>query len=135
MSKRAGRQSSTSSVSTARPTGRFAVRPGTFNLAGELFTPDGARLVRTGSDVSVADARAAVRAGATVAFEACGCGGGGRECRPFWPDDAAVRAIARSSSPVISAKHSAPTWIDVWEGDGVHVAFFHGEVSWGSLFD
>ncbi|PCN48129.1 hypothetical protein Csp2054_08195 [Curtobacterium sp. 'Ferrero'] len=114
-------------------TGRSAVRPGTFNLAGELFTPAAARLALVDSDISGERAAALVRDGAEVAFEACGCGGGG-PCRPVWPEVAVVSFAAKASPPRISPRPSAPTWIDVWAGDGTTVVFCHGDVTWGSVF-
>ena len=62
MSKRAGRPSPdnpTSGVMRRAVTkGRFAVRPGTFNLAGQFFTPDGGRLEKVVADVDVTQVRA-----------------------------------------------------------------------------
>lgn len=112
--------------------GRFAVRPGTFNLAGELFTPAGDRLSRLETDISEEAAGVLVRDGAEVAFEACGCGGGG-QCKPYWPERAEIKALSRSSLPQVSSRPTAPTWIDVWAGDGTTAVFCHGDISWGSM--
>lgn len=70
--------------------------------------------------------------GAEVAFEACGCGGGG-QCKPYWPEKAKIKALSRSSLPQMSPRPTAPTWIDVWAGDGTTVVFCHGDITWGSL--
>ncbi|QCR44112.1 hypothetical protein C1N91_11855 [Curtobacterium sp. SGAir0471] len=134
MTKRARRAAVAvgSPTAGARATsGRFAVRPGTFNLAGELFTPAGARLTRRKTDISVETAAELVRAGAELAYEVCGCGGGG-PCKPVWPERAAIAVLAKSSLPSVSARPTAPTWMDVWAGDGVTAVFCHGDITWGS---
>ncbi|MET3638279.1 hypothetical protein [Curtobacterium oceanosedimentum] len=112
--------------------GRFAVRPGTFNLAGELFTPAGVRLTRRETDVSEETAAALVRAGAEVVYEACGCGGGG-PCKPLWTEPAGATAIAKTTLPTVQSRPTAPTWIDVWAGDGATAVFCHGDITWGPM--
>ncbi|WP_152999008.1 hypothetical protein [Curtobacterium oceanosedimentum] len=132
MTKRA-RTTGRGKISAATTSGgRFAVRPGTFNLAGELFTPEGNRLSRLEEDIREEVAAVLVRDGAEVAFEACGCGGGG-QCKPYWPGKAKIKALSRSSLPQMSPRPTAPTWIDVWAGDGTTVVFCHGDITWGSL--
>ena len=137
MSKRAGRPSPdnpTSGVMRRAVTkGRFAVRPGTFNLAGQFFTPDGGRLEKVVADVDVTEIRALVRRGATVAFEGCGCGGGG--CTPAWPSPIDVHAAAAAAEPVFTGRQGTPTWADVWAVEGTRVVFLHGDVTWGSLLE
>lgn len=112
--------------------GRSAVRPGTFNLAGDLFTPTGARLSCVETDVDEERAAALVRAGAEVAFESCGCGGGGG-CKPIWPGGTAIETLAAAALPRVHVHAAAPTWIDVWAGDGVTAVFCHGDITWGSV--
>ena len=115
-----------------KSTGRFAARSGTFNLAGELSTPEGARLSLVEEDVSEATAGELARPGARVAFEACGCGGGA-PCKPFWPDARTVTVVSTTSVPQVSSRPSAPTWIDVWAGGGETVIFCYGDMTWGSM--
>jgi hypothetical protein len=109
------------------------VRPGTFNLAGQFFTPDGGRLEKAAADVDAAEVRTLVRRGATVAFEGCGCGGGG--CTPAWPSPIDVSAAAAAAAPVFMRRQGTPTWADVWAMEGTRVVFLHGDVTWGSLLE
>ncbi|WP_144765859.1 hypothetical protein [Curtobacterium sp. 9128] len=136
MAKRGARTTQRAADPVQRPvtTGRYAVRPGTFNLAGELFTPSGVRLSRADADVTAERAAAAVRNGAAVVFESCGCGGGG-PCRPRWLEAPASLAVAKRSEPRMVVDGTTPTWIDVWEVDGSTAVFLHGDVEWGSLLD
>lgn len=108
------------------PDGRNIVRPGKFNLAGRLFDPNGVALER-GEELTPAEARAAVAAGALVAFEGCGCGGWGG-CQPSWHS-----GVEFTKRPPRLARHSSPTWLELWRGDGVEVVFAHGDVEWGTI--
>lgn len=115
---------------TSTPPGpAHAVRPGRFNLAGELFTPEGIRVVRHRASVSPARAQALVDHGAALAHEGCGCGGWAG-CAPVWFTGTALEAL-RTSRPRLDLRTSAPTWIDVWLADTATVVFTHGAVTWG----
>lgn len=113
--------------------GRFAARPGTLNLAGQFFTLDGGRLEKAAADVDATEVGALVRHGATVAFEGCGCGGGG--CTPAWPSPIDVRAAAAAAEPVLEGRQGTPTWADAWAMGETRVVFLHGDVTWGSLLN
>lgn len=116
----------------AQPGKPAAVRPGTFNLSGDFFTPEGVMVRRTRSHVTPAEAAALVRNGSRVAFEGCGCGGGGG-CTPLWPSSAEAGDAAAVGKPRFTNKYGSPTWIDVWESDNQSVVFLHGDVSWGTI--
>lgn len=109
-------------------TGRHAVRPGRFNLAGEFFDLDGNALTCIAEVLQPHEALAEVRAGAIVAFEACGCGGSG-SCAPDWPGPAARKRMVAAGEPA-HVRGPAPTWIGLWSGSGSRVVFLHGEYEW-----
>lgn len=114
----------------AEPIPAREVRPGEHSAAGELFDPDGAVLSRVG-ELSPGQARTYVRQGALLAWEGCGCGGW-QGCQPTWYDDAARRILAERAAPRFRPRrHGAPTWIDLWQGDGGPVVYAHGDVVWG----
>ena len=121
----------TVAVRDARTDKRAAVRPGTFNLNGDFFTPEGVVVRRTKDEVTPAEAAALVRDGARVAFEGCGCGGGG--CTPLWPTSANAADAAAVGKPTFTDAYGSPTWIDVWESEDQSVVFLHGDVSWGTI--
>jgi hypothetical protein len=106
------------------------VRPGTYNLNGDLFDPSGILLRPFKTNISPSRAVAYVRNGADLAFEGCGCGGyvGGCDITWFTSDEAS----AGTAKFVKGA--GSPTWIDVVKGDDKVVVFVHGDVEWGSLF-
>lgn len=100
--------------------------PGTFDGAGDLTDPDGRHLERIGR-ITPKQASAAVSAGALLAFEGCGCGGY-VGCQPTWLDEEARGALM--GKPRFTKRYGAPTWIDLWRGDGVEVVLAHGDVEW-----
>jgi hypothetical protein len=116
----------------ARPDKRAAVRPGTFNVNGDFFTPEGVIIRRTREEVTPAEAAGLVRNGARVAFEGCGCGGGGG-CIPLWPSSADAADAAAVGKPTFTDEYGSPTWIDVWQSEDQSVVFLHGDVSWGTI--
>lgn len=104
--------------------------------------PEGRVLERVASNVSAAAAQSAVVAGARLAWEGCGCGGGWGGCTPTWLDAAArARAVAAGSPRLRGRVH--PTWIDLWAPvvpdevaagrcpPGDVVVYAHAEVVWG----
>jgi hypothetical protein len=116
----------------SRPTSRRSApaSPGRFNRDGDLFTPDGHELGLVAVDLSAEVALACVRAGAAVAHEGCGCGGGGT-CHPTWFSGDRL-ARAREVLPDVRGRR-APAWIDLWEWDGGLVVFVHGDVTWAGI--
>lgn len=111
---------------------RDAVRRGTFNLNGDFFTPEGVLLRRTKVEVTPSKATSLALLGARVAFEGCGCGGGGG-CTPSWPDRSDAAKAAAAGKPQFTGEYGSPTWIDVWNGGAETVVFLHGDVRWGTL--
>lgn len=109
--------------------GAYAVRPGAFNLAGELFAPDGQVLRCTARDITPRQAKKLVLRGALVAHEGCGCGGGYSDCGPVWVTAASLEQLP-SSAPPEFVDGQSPTWIDAWKGEDVTVVFTHGDVEW-----
>lgn len=116
------------------PDERTAVRPGTFNLNGDLFSPEGELVRRTKAQATPSEARKLVLLGARVAYEGCGCGGGGG-CTPSWLDREDAAKAAAATKPQFTGEYGSPTWIDVWKGDADTVVFLHGDVRWGILVD
>jgi len=106
-----------------------AVRPGGFNLVGTFFDPDGHPVERVG-ELSPGEARAAVAAGALLAFEGCGCGGSASGCEPEWASAEACSSLARGGAPRLVKGYGSPTWIDLWTGGTRSVVFLHGDVRW-----
>lgn len=139
MAKKRGRLGQPAAVRTGakapKATGRFAVRPGTFNLNGDFFTLDGVPLELADENVDPVAARELVRAGAAVVFERCGCGGGVGGCVPQWPNRLESRRVAAEAAPRFTARHGSPTWIDTWRGGDEVVVFLHGDVEWSTLLD
>lgn len=110
------------------------IRLGTTNRAGDFFDPAGNLLTLAHEEVSLVDAQTFVDDGAIVAFEPCGCGGGGRTgCTAEWFADEAVASIRGGSGPAVT-RGKAPTWIDVWKNEATTVVYAHGDVEWGDLF-
>ncbi|MFT4265044.1 MAG: hypothetical protein QM572_16795 [Nocardioides sp.] len=114
----------------AAPKHERTVRPGGFNVNGELFDPSGHLLSRIG-EVSPKRAQELVADGALVAFEGCGCGGS-VGCETEWIEPG-VLGILASSRPRFVKGHGSPTWIDLWEGDAGLALYAHGDVEWGGL--
>ncbi len=75
------------------------------------------------------DAQDAVRRGALLAWEACGCGGGGR-CHPVWVADA-ERARLSDGPPQLRGRHGTPTWLARWTAPSIEVVVAHGDTVWG----
>lgn len=94
--------------------------------AGDLTAPDGRCLERIG-DLAPKQARAAVTSGALLAFESCGCGGYA-DCPPVWVDEEVRSRLV--GKPRLVRGYGAPTWIDLWRGDGVEAVLAHGDVEW-----
>lgn len=108
------------------------MRPGKFNLGGDLFDPSGARLTLRTSEITPAQAADAVRDGAILAFESCGCGGGIGGCEIEWFDFADHARGIPGGVPTFVNEYGSPTWIDLWSGERP-VVFAHGDVKWGSI--
>ena len=106
------------------------IRPGTLNLEGNLCDPEGNILSERFDDIAEADALEAVRAGALVAFEECGCGGGGG-CGPEWFVGGQLSAL---TEPPQYKNGNEPSWISLWEGPARNVVFVHGSYRWPGLF-
>lgn len=104
------------------------VTPGRVNREGRLCDLDGTALSRLDGDWDERDALAAVKAGARIAFEGCGCGGG---CAPEWFGDDELREVVDPPHPIRGA---APSWIEIWESSGSRVVFVHGDYAWPKLF-
>ena len=114
--------------------GAHGVRPGRFNLAGEFFDPSGVRLDLCETEISPAQALEAVKSGALLAFEACGCGGVGvGSCEIEWFDSKDIVGSMGTGEPVFVNLHGSPTWIDLWSGQDGSVVFAHGDVRWGAV--
>ncbi|CAM5314203.1 hypothetical protein [Leifsonia shinshuensis] len=118
---------------SARSRAEKDARPGALGRDGALYDRQGLRMTRSIEELGPAEAADLVRDGAGVAFEGCGCGGA-TGCAIEWagPDEAIT--AARRGEPVFVRGHRAPTWIDLWQGDGARVVFLHGDVTWGDLF-
>lgn len=112
-------------------TGRFAVRPGGVNGAGEFFDPSGLQLWLQAEETTVDEAQRLVDTGALVIAEGCGCGGWYAGCTPRWVTDEQLRALRGAPSPTLLGRGGTPTWIDVWSNERGTVVFAHGDVSWG----
>lgn len=108
-----------------RPTRRIV--PGTINADGHLYGPGRDLLTRVKAQITPAQARSFVDAGALVAYEGCGCGGW-YGCAPSWfvPDE-----LPAGVRPRLVKGFGSPTWIDLWESDVSVVVFLHGDVEWG----
>lgn len=109
---------------------RTAIRPGTFNLEGELFAPDGTPLVCSDEALCPGEALAELRNGALLAFEGCGCGGGGG-CAPDWLDPRQRRDLCLAGQPRLTYD----CWIELWTGGTHRVVFAHGPIRWGPHLD
>ena len=109
------------------PVPRRPVVPGTFDLDGQLYGPSSDRLTKVRAEITPAQARSFVDAGALVAYEGCGCGGW-HGCVPSWfrPDE-----LPAGVPPRFVKGLGSPTWIDRWESDVSVVVFLHGDVEWG----
>lgn len=117
----------------AAPARGVVVRPGEHTPGGELLDPEG-NLVTCVGEISRGQARTLVRSGALLAWEGCGCGGW-TGCQPTWFDAEVRSALRERSTPRFKTKrHGAPTWIDLWQGDGGSVVYAHGDVVWGDAF-
>lgn len=104
--------------------------PGRLNRDGDLCDPGGDILDEADSDLSEDDALFAVHAGASVAYESCGCGGGGR-CAPQWFTGHDVRNV---DLPPRRIRGKTPSWISLWQGLERQVVFVHGDYVWAGLF-
>ncbi len=119
-------------LSASDPARTRDARPGRFGRDGALYDPQGRRIELVESEITPDEAVARVRAGAVLAFESCGCGGGGG-CTIAWFDSAQLTSAAERGAPAFVRGYGAPTWIDVWEGEGHTIVFAHGDVQWGTL--
>lgn len=107
---------------------RRSVSPGRMNRDGDLCDPGGTTLTKLEGDWTEEDALAAVRSGALVAFEGCGCGYG---CTPEWFD---AQELDEVTEPPLSIRGDAPSWIEIWHSPGRQVVFVHGDFTWAGLF-
>jgi hypothetical protein len=110
--------------------GRRAIRPGTFNLDGEFFAPDGTPLECPGEYLCPDDALTELCNGALLAFEGCGCGGRGG-CAPDWLDSRQRRELGRAGRRLLTNG----CWIELWIGGRIRVVFAHGPIRWGPHLD
>lgn len=118
------------------PAGRSTAtpRPGSFNLAGEFFHPDGTMLGLVDDDLSPEAAQQALDAGGLVLVDECGCGGRPDGCPPQWLTDEELATLRGSEPPVLTRRRrGAPTWIELFSHAGRSVVFVHGEVTWGAV--
>lgn len=113
----------------ASTTGRHAVRPGTYNQAGELFDPEGAPLRKVRDDVTADDARRLLVEGARLVHESCGCGGHGG-CPPRWFEATEVSAVLADERAAWVHDEDEGGWADVWAGAAGEVVYAHGEIAW-----
>ncbi|XGX79822.1 hypothetical protein LQK93_02639 [Terrabacter sp. BE26] len=113
-----------------RVPGEYAVRPGKYNAAGELFDPSGAPIRPQQEYVTPELAQELVNGGALVAHEGCGCGGW-QGCQPVWLSVDALRRVRSGQAPELIGSHGTPTWIDVWSSDDGVIVYLHGDVRWG----
>lgn len=102
--------------------------PGRINHEGNLCDLDGTILSLLESDSSESGALAAVRTGARLAFEGCGCGSG---CSPKWFES---EELNEAADPPHLVRGSAPAWIEIWASPGRQVVFVHGDYVWPELF-
>lgn len=109
-------------VPSSRP-----VTPGRFDRDGGLSTPDGI-LLRLEGEVTPQAAQDAIRRGALLAWEPCGCGGGGR-CQPEWVTE--EQRARLDGPPELRGRRGTPTWLARWTGPSVEVVLAHGDVVWG----
>lgn len=105
-----------------------SVNLGRMNRDGNLCDPDGAILSKLDGDWTEEDALAAVRSGALVAFEGCGCGSG---CTPEWFNADELAHVAEPPQPT---RGDAPSWIEIWHSPARQVVFVHGDFTWAQLF-
>jgi hypothetical protein len=117
----------------AEPTTERDIRPGGYNAAGDLFDRDGNLLERIG-EVTPSEAQRHVRDGAQLAWESCGCGGWSG-CLPTWVEDDIRGALGDGPTPQFTRRHHAPTWIDLWQGDGGPVIYAHGDIKWSNALE
>lgn len=106
------------------------VTPGRVNREGNLSDPEGVALSRVEGEWSEDQALAAVRAGAHVAYEDCGCGGGAG-CQPDWFTGEELNLLRQPPQPT---RGSAPSWIEIWQAPQRRVVFVHGDYRWHGLF-
>ena len=109
------------------------MRFGSIGRDGALDDRQGRRMTRSTSELTPAEAAVLVRDGAGIAFESCGCGGDSG-CAISWAGPAEAAAAAHRGAPSYVRGYGAPSWIDLWQGDGARVVFLHGDVRWGDLF-
>jgi len=107
------------------------VSSGEVNGEGKFFDPDGKLMTRVKSEITPKEARRYVNHGALVAYEGCGCGGGGG-CSPSWftPDQ-----LPAGVKPRFVKGYGSPTWIDLWKSEASTVVFLHGDVEWGDALE
>lgn len=103
------------------------ITPGRVNCEGQLCDLDGTILTRLDGHWSE-DAFAAVRGGAQVAFESCGCGGW---CKPDWFTGEQLTVV---KEPPRRVRGPAPSRIDLWHSPSRRVVFVHGDYAWPGLF-
>ena len=77
------------------------------------------------------EAQRLLSGGALVAFERCGCGGGGG-CTADWLSDEQLVALRSGPPPRFADRLRSPTWIDVWTNETRTVIYAHGDVAWGA---
>lgn len=104
------------------------VTPGRVNREGNLCDLDGSILELLDAECDEPEALAAVKAGARVAFEACGCGGG---CVPVW---FGVEDLRDVTEPPRAVRGSAPSWIEIWQSPRSRIVFVHGDFAWPTIF-
>jgi len=118
----------------AEPMPEPEVCPGGYNSAGELFDPAGNRLHRVRTKITPSQAQHHVSEGAQLAWESCGCGGWSG-CLPIWVEANIGSTLGDGSKPRFIGRHDAPTWIDLWQGDGGPVVYAHGDMKWAEALE
>lgn len=92
---------------------------------------DGRPLALVSQHITTDDAQKLLKAGAQVAHESCGCGGG-YDCQPIWVIGDDLAALRSGPAPRKVRTYGASTWFDAWSNTGVTVVFAHGDVEWGN---
>jgi hypothetical protein len=111
--------------------GRRVPFEGAVDQAGVFRDLDGHTLELASEEITTADAQELLQAGAQVAYEECGCGGG-YGCQPIWVVGEDLAALRSGPAPRQVRTYGAPTWFDVWSNTDVTVVFAHGDIEWGS---
>jgi hypothetical protein len=97
-----------------------------------LVGPGGVAFVRVQTDMSPNQAVLAVRAGALVVWDPCGCGG---YCGYDWLDVDRRQALLRAERPRIGRRPKKGRWgsVSLWRsGSGIELLLATADVRWGA---